>query len=286
MVKIQKVLTGFIDIILSLFKVVILSKFKVYIPAQDGDELFILGNGPSLNFTLQENLEKLQSGTTLAVNNFAYSDFFVKIKPSFYVLVAPEYFMSVPPTENHIFLRNRLFNILTTKVTWPITLFIPTLAEKYPEWKKVLSENKNIKFQYFNSTPVEGPEWFAHKMFALNLGMPRPHNVLVPSIFVGINMRYKKIFLFGADHSWHEEIKVSEFNQMTVNHGHFYDKDDQRGKMHKLDGKEFHIHDVFRKLYLAFKGYFILASYAKKRGVYIVNASHRSYIDAFERVKI
>ena len=286
MLKIQKALTDFVEIVLSLIRIIVLSKLKIEIPNPGGEELLVLGNGPSLAVSLQENFQKIEKGPCLVVNNFAFSDFFEKIKPSFYVILAPEYFMSKPPTENHFFLRKKLFNILVSKVTWPLTLFVPALAEKYPEWKKTLNANENLKIYYFNSTPVEGPEWFTQKMFLFNLGMPRPHNVLVPSIFLGINMQYKNIFLFGADHSWHEEIKVDDLNQMTVNHGHFYDQEDQRGKMHKLDGKEFHIHDVFRKLYLAFKGYFILASYAKKRGVSIFNASHRSYIDAFEKVRI
>jgi hypothetical protein len=56
--------------------------------------------------------------------------------------------------------------------------------------------------------------------------------------------------------------------------------------MYKLDGKEYRIHDVFRKLYLAFKGYFVLNDYAKEKNVKILNASKRSYIDAFERITI
>jgi hypothetical protein len=99
-------------------------------------------------------------------------------------------------------------------------------------------------------------------------------------------MNFKKIFIFGADHSWHEEIKVDYSNKVTVNHEHFYDKGEYRLPMYKLDGEEYYIHDVFRKLYLAFKGYFVLRDYAKSLNAEIFNASIRSYIDAFPKVKV
>jgi hypothetical protein len=81
-------------------------------------------------------------------------------------------------------------------------------------------------------------------------------------------------------------MNVDDTNKVTVNHEHFYDKSEWRLPMYKLDGKEYRIHDVFRKLYLAFKGYFVLNDYAKEKNVKILNASKRSYIDAFERTTI
>ncbi|MEG8947848.1 hypothetical protein [Rosettibacter firmus] len=56
--------------------------------------------------------------------------------------------------------------------------------------------------------------------------------------------------------------------------------------MYKLDGKKYYIHDIFRKLHYAFKGYFILKDYADFLGAKIYNASSKSYIDAFERIFI
>jgi hypothetical protein len=120
----------------------------------------------------------------------------------------------------------------------------------------------------------------------MNLGMPRPHNVLVPTLFLALKMGFKNVVLFGADHSWHEEIRIDESNQLTVNHEHFYDKSKQIMPMYKLDGKEYYLHDVFRKLHLAFKGYFVLKEYADYLGSKILNASKKSYIDAFEKIKL
>jgi hypothetical protein len=109
---------------------------------------------------------------------------------------------------------------------------------------------------------------------------------LIPAIYLAINTGFKRIVLFGADHSWHEEIKVDDSNSVTVNHEHFYDKQDVRLPMYKLDGKKYFLHDIFRKLHYAFKGYFILNNYAGYMSAKIQNASSRSYIDAFEKIRI
>ena len=90
----------------------------------------------------------------------------------------------------------------------------------------------------------------------------------------------------GADHSWHEELRVDENNIATVNHQHFYEAAASRFGMMKMDGSSFRIHDILRKIYLGFLGYYFLKDYAQRIGATIYNASKKSYIDAFERVKL
>jgi hypothetical protein len=283
--QIQYLLKGTVDIFLSLIRILLLSRFRIKFPEKKSGEIYVLGNGPSLKETLSDSLEKLTKAPVLGVNNFAFSDYFSKVRPSYYVISAPEYFMLKPPTQAHIDQRERLFDILVKQTGWEMTFFVPALAAKTQFWKDKLAENQNIKVAYFNNTPVEGPTWFINRLFSINLGMPRPHNVLVPSIFISVNMGYKRILLFGADHSWHEEIRVDENNNFSVNHEHFYDSGEKRGAMHKLSGEKYCLHDLLRKLHLAFKGYFVLKSYAEFKKSEVLNASKKSYIDAFPKIK-
>jgi hypothetical protein len=220
----------------------------------------------------------------VCVNLFVFSKDYEILKPDYYVLAAPEFWMK-NATEMHKETRRRLANDLKEKTSWPMILFIP-FAAKNSELYKTVRENDKIKIVHFNVTPAEGLNSISKTLFKLNLGMPRPHNVLIPSIFLTLNLGYKKVFVFGADHSWHEEIKIDDENRMTVNHQHFYEKDEHRMPMYKLDGKEYRIHDVFRKLHFAFKGYFILKDYSESLHAVILNASSKSYIDAFQKVKI
>jgi len=284
LLKLQQILIDLVNSILSFGKIIILSKINTSLPrVSESNECVILGNGPSLTKSLEEEFDFIDNKKNICVNYFLLSDFYIKLQPEYYVLVAPEFWIENPPTEQHAISRQELFDKMNAFTTWNMFLFIPVAARNSRFWKKIIWNNR-IKIIYYNNTPVEGFDFINHLFFRYNLGMPRPHNVLIPSIFLSINMGFKKIYIVGADHSWHEELKIDNNNLVTVNHKHFYDKGQINFPMYKLDGKEYYIHDVFRKLYLAFQGYFVLSNYAKEKNAKILNASKMSYIDAFEKI--
>jgi len=274
--------------LIALIKVIFVSSWKVKIPKkkEESDELYVLCNGPSLKESFNEHFELLKQKTLLAVNFFAYSEKYAQLKPAYYVLNAPEFWLEKPPTQNHKDSRERLFKIILEQTAWNLVIFVPAEAKRSSVWKGLFDSNKNIKIVYYNNTGVEGFEGLVFKLMDMQLAMPRPHNVLTPSIYLGLQLGFKKLILFGTDHSWHEELRLDENNVLIVNHEHFYDQSKQYGPMHKLDGSKYKIHDVFRKLYLAFQSYFILEKYAERLGVKILNASKKSYIDAFEKIKL
>ncbi len=288
MKKIQEFLTKLFQSFFSFLKIIILSKYIVKLPREDpSKDCLILANGPSLNITLKEKMDFLLSGNKkiIVVNHFCSTEYFEKLKPSYYVIVAPQFFIE-NTSDSLKELRDKTYETILNKTSWPLILFLPQGARKTSVVKNRFDSNKNIKIVYFNSTPVEGFQSVSNLFFKLNLGMPRPHNVLIPSIFLALNMGFKKIYLFGADHSWHEIIKVNDNNEVSVNHQHFYENSPVVVPMLQLDGKPHFIHDVFRTLYLAFKGYFVLKAYSDSIGSKIYNASEKSYIDAFVRIKI
>lgn len=268
---------------LSILKILFKSGWFLQLPKTKATELYLLANGPSLNNSLSKYADKFINSHTLCVNNFAFSDWFTKIQPDYYVINAPEYYIPEPPTPLHKEYREKLFNTLK-EVNWNMVFFVPYAAKKSSFWKAQQSQlPKNINIVYFNQTPVEGHITISHFLFKKNLGIPRPHNVLIPALMLAINMQYKNIFLYGTDHSWHEDLKLTSNNQVNVNHTHFYDKEKVVMPMYKLDGKPFYMHEILRKLYLAFKAYHIINHYAYSRNVKIINASEKSYIDAFEK---
>jgi hypothetical protein len=272
--------------LLSIVKIVLLSKWVVKFKKHRAkeNECVILANGPCLTKDLELHSSFIAERKKFCVNLFAFSDEYEKVKPDYYILVAPEFYMKAP-IEFHVNQRTKLTKDIFEKTSWSLKLFIP-YAGRNSELVSKLKTNEKIEIVFFNPTPLEGFNSIINFLCKLSLGMPRPHNVLVPSIFLAINLGFKKIILFGADHSWHEGINVDESNIMTVNHEHFYDKKEVRMPMYKLDGKKYFLHDVFRKLHLAFKGYFVLKNYADYIGAKIQNASSKSYIDAFEKINI
>jgi len=151
----------------------------------------------------------------------------------------------------------------------------------------MLKKNERIRIIYFNNTPVEGFFQLNKIYFQLNLGMSRPHNIIIPSLFIAINLGFRNIYLIGVEHGWLPNIMVSEKNEVLIKQDHFYDKKEANYKpMKKLGKGERHLHEVLEKFYLTFKGYFDIRKYAELKSSRIYNLTINSYIDAFEKLEI
>ncbi len=275
---------------LSLFKVIILSDFfvkRVKSPEDKRKEAVILANAPSLKKSIEEYKEFLQDKDLFAVNFFWKSEYFLELKPKHYIILSTNYWAE-GKTDINDKGRKETFKKLVELTTWPMYLYVPTIAKKHKAWKELIARNPNIKVHYLNITPVEGFQWLNFWLYRHNLGMPRPHNVLIPSIKLAIEMQYEKVYLFGAEHSWLQSIYVAENNKVYLVQRHFYDKKAPKAEvMYKgTTNEERNLADVLTKFVYTFQSYYELEDYARKNGVKILNATKDSYIDAFDRINL
>lgn len=272
----------------TLFRVVLLSR-----PVSVGrarkerkqNEAVLILNGPTFKELLENREDFLEGKDTFCVNFFINTPYYEQIKPNNFVIAAPEIWVN-NIRDSYVEAREELLNNLVEKTTWPMTFFIPAAARRYKEWQNRVRQNPNIRIRYFNSTPVEGYGWFRRALMGLNMGMPRPHNVLIPSIYLGVNLGYQKLYLWGADHSWLPQVSVSADNRVLIDRKHFYQKGDKPQPMHQRGRQERRLHEVLHKFMLAFGAYHVLEEYAKSRGCEVYNTSNGSYIDAFKRINL
>jgi hypothetical protein len=285
MIAIRDFLDNLGKVLYTLIRVVLLSKWFTHLENKPGKkDCLILGNGPSLTGSLNQHKSFVQDKDIFCVNLFAFSDIYEIVKPGHYVIAGPEFWIK-EVDQIYIDMRDRLFPDLVKKTSWPMNLYVPGIAAKYSAWKKIIASNKNIRIFYFNATPAEGWRWFRHLLFRTNAGMPRPHNVLIPTIFLSLNLGYKKIYLFGAEHSWLSEISVDNDNNVRINNKHFYDAGSSKpDTMYRRGKGKRRLHEVLHKYMLSFEGYFVLLEYAESLKAKIFNATPGSFIDAFDRV--
>lgn len=237
--------------------------------------LIIMGNGPSLNQTIEEHLTTLCASTTMAVNFAANTPVFAEIKPRYYVLVDPHFFSGIDDDN-----LSKLMRALSA-VDWTMTLIVPVkYAKRLPA---EVADNHHISIATVNAIAVEGWDWLTRLTYSRGLGMPRPRNVLIPAIMAGVQMGYKDIYIVGADHSWMSTISVNERNEVVSVQPHFYKEDEK--EVQRINTAYLHrpLHDVVQSFYVAFKSYHDIQHYAAGRGIHIYNATPGSYIDAFER---
>ena len=272
---------------LSLIKIILLSKWGIKIKGVNrNSDCFILGNGPSLNKVLSNEIKLLSKKNLFCVNYFVYTKYFSFLKPQYYVINAPELWSKnvLKKVKSN---SEKLFSAIGEKTNWEMILFLPYSAKKNQIWRKYLGDNNFIKICYFNTTPVEGFSILNNFFFKHGFGMPRPHNVLIPSLILSIRLNYKNIYLLGIDHSWLKEISVDNENNVLINQKHFYDENSSEPKaMHKGGIGKRRLHEVLQKYVYSFRGYFEIKKLADKQNINIYNCTPDSYIDAFERKKI
>ena len=235
--------------------------------------LYVFANGPSLN----DDIKKIDfsKGVFSVVNNFYVSPYFKIIKPQYYIVADPLFFLQNEDVMNVI-----------KDVEWEMTLMVP-----YSMWKRVEIlrniPNNNVKVIPYHTINYKGFECFRNLLYRKGLSMPKVQNVLVASIFIGINMGYKDIRLFGVDHSWTQTLGVNSMNQVCAVDHHFYDTGEVRYSPYLKNpntGEMYYLHELLRYFAQMFESYHLLRKYADYRGCRIINCTKDSFIDAFERI--
>ncbi len=275
--KLQNTLSNLTSSVGSLVKVALLSRgVSPKVNDKEGRGLVIMGNGPSLRQTIDNDSDWLLSHDLLAVNFAANTPDSFRLRPQYYVL-ADGHFFSGNATDPNV---ARLWKEIG-KVTWKMTLWVPRKSEHLA--KALVMSNTNVSVKTFNLTPVEGIKGLSHLIYDAGLGMPRPRNVMIPAIMVGIREGYRKIYLCGADHTWTRTLSVDDENFVVSIQPHFYQDNDKEHERVRAAYAGLRLHDVLGSMTIAFRSYWQLADYARAKGIEIINATPGSMIDAFPR---
>lgn len=266
--------------VMSVVKVALLSRRPTPLPADTANELVILANGPSLNATVEQHADFLRGKGLMAVNFCADSPMFTRLRPQYYLIADPLFWIVDEK-------RDRLFGALAERTDWELHLLMPAKALADKRWQEMIAANKNIRLHIYNTTPIEGFRGFAEWLYRRGMGVPRPHNVLIPAIAQGLRMPFREIYLAGADHSWLPEITVTDRNEVLMHQKHFYDQGTSKAEGVKQENlNTARLHTILFHMYTAFKAYFTLRDYAASLGKQVINITPGSYIDAFERLNL
>ena len=243
----------------------------------------VLGNGPSLKNDIESILDNIDKHDFFAVNQFSESEYFVKIKPNKYILLDP-YFWDADAAEARKIKRQKAFDCLN-KADWVIQLFIPDYAD-YSSISKSIT-NKNIQLVRYRISPIEleTSHITAKILEKTRIFGPSAFNVLVYAIYFSIMAKYKEIYIYGADMSFHTQICVDqETNALYMVYEHFYGKTEKVPcvKNSQLT-KFFTMHEYIKMTASIFYAHEVLNLLAEQLNVKIYNKSSFSLIDAYAR---
>lgn len=250
------------------------------------EKMIILGNGPSLQTTVELYSEELRNNECMAVNYFAISDLFSFIQPSVYVLMDPVFFSFPSSVEKTVL---SLYDHLVTKTTWPLTLIMPIQAQDSIVMSK-LSENPRISVEFVGGGYVVPEGYSKNEAWDINLLFPPGQTVLNTCVYLSIYWGYPEVFLVGADTSFLADLRVDqETNELYSIDTHFYKKDMYKDPIYDKNNRRAvgtTLHEELQSIATALSSYWDMKYYADWKGVKVYNASEYSWIDAFERKKL
>ncbi|RMJ03924.1 MULTISPECIES: hypothetical protein [Gammaproteobacteria] len=245
--------------------------------------LVILANGPGLSHYIEGLSEPEASTDSMCVNLFALNSNFEFFKPRHYVIFDPLFVVGLDDPDS---MASKVFRSIHSKLSWHMTLYIPLRFKGYEAQIEKLASVEKLRIVYFRDAglPLDGGAttlWLMDKQVI----MPRAQNVLVAAIYIGILLGYPKIFLEGADHSWHRYLHLNDENKLMIKDVHFYDGNPKMTPLLKDAENRVHfsVEDIFRAYYLLHKSYRVLAKISKRRGVQVINRTPDSFIDAFQK---
>ncbi len=276
-------LVNCVNTCLSVLKVIFRSKFNVQLPKTNEEICIVLGNGPSVNDYLKNQAAFIQKHPLLCVNAFSHTDEYTRLKPSYYVMLDPVLWSDVNE------FGKKTIDAIVQKTSWKLQLLLPQQARKATLIRELEKQNANVQIHFYNYTFFEGSSSVAHWFYKHNLAMPQSQNVLVAALFICINIRFKEIYITGADHTWLEQMHVNNDNQLCLKDIHFYEKEQQVSYRpfytDLTKTSTFKMHEILATFGKMFYGYWQIQKYAFTRGTAIYNASETSFIDAFPRKK-
>ncbi len=284
---IPDIIIGLWGIIIGVFNNLKMRALRYEMISIKKDSLIIIGNGPSLKNTVEQDIEKLIQLPCMVVNGFATSPLFEKIKPKYYILADPVYFSPIQElAEGKQKVVCTLIENLRTKVNWEITFIFPCSAIG-SNLLNFLETIPTAKFQYYNNkgNAVVLPDSFI-KYWLWNHSCigPLSQTVLNTAVSVAIKSKVQNIYLVGADTSWLATYEIDqEDNTLYTKDEHFYGINRIPLYSNEFTKEKQYLHNELLNVSAAFKAYYVLSKFAKYNNVNLYNASAYSWIDSLER---
>lgn len=250
-----------------------------YKPSSDNNSVRILATGPSLTKEIEDLRIKglLYHDPLFVMNFFATTDLFVELKPTRYCLADPVYFKKETINDEKF---NNLFRRIEESVSWDMRLYVPNVSIKIA---RRIFKNPRITLIPISTLHFEGFESKRNLFYKRGIATPSFVNVLIMIEYICLNEGFKKIYLYGADHTFLNNLIVDDDNVLRVEDTHFYGSEKVYAAVHK-DGTPWSVSEFVYDKYLTFVEHEVMRKYADYLGVEIINCTKCSWIDAYVRV--
>ena len=287
---VYRFLRNTISFVAFLVYMLIYEDFKNYIKKagrnsrKQTNSLAVLGNGPSLAKVLEtwEQNEDITASDVAVVNFFCNDARFTQIQPEYYVLSDPMFYDPLCPLWEK---GSKVFDALNEKVSWKMILYVQYKSLQLLDYRKVV-KNPNITVVPFHTRLYSGYEKLRFPFYKRGLGSGNHGTVVLNAEFIGLNLGYKKIYMYGIDHTFFDGLTVTDENIVCVESGHFYESKKELKPLlnnygHKT--KNMTMTEFLFEKYFLFKGHEEMKRFAEYTGSTIFNCTQKSLVDVYSR---
>ena len=254
----------------------------------DKQRMVVIGNGPSLNKTLELYEQQLHESDCMMVNFSARTSVFELIRPKYYLMTDASWAANPEHLRDAI---RQCVDALCTKTRWPMYIVMPATFRRW--WAlEEFAKNKNLTPLFDESVWRDCPDEKLFPAFAENRISPPSCTVLTYGLYLSLYWDYPETYLVGADTTFTQMAYVGqEDNQVYTVDTHFYNNNEvcplpiepeKKGRKYSVKNME----EYLEMCLSIFHEYNLLARYAKWKGLKVYNASEYSMIDSFERKKL
>ncbi|MDE6445782.1 MAG: hypothetical protein K2L06_02825 [Alistipes sp.] len=246
----------------------------------------VLGNGPALADELPRLLEETKRGEErdfMAVNFFAEDDRFAELRPAYYVLSDPMFFRDTAQRDRVA----ALYRTLNERVAWPMHLYVQYYNPERFDYRAALP-NPNIRIIPFHTQMYRGFRRLEFRLYRRGLGSANFGTVVQVGEYIALLLGYKRIELYGVDHTLLDGLCVDGENRLCRADRHYYDGEEAaapRPMFRKVPPQPYTMSVYLAEVAELFRGHEVLRDYAATLGARIVNCTRGSMIDAYEKVK-
>ncbi|MBR5802005.1 MAG: hypothetical protein IKY25_04580 [Alistipes sp.] len=245
----------------------------------------ILGNGPSLKRELPQLIAQRawEEKDILAVNFFALSEEFALIMPKYYVISDPMFFRKAGYGERV----QELYKALAEKVSWPIKLYVQYYNPEHFDYRSAIGHNPNIEIVPFHSIVFHGFRSIEFWCYRRGLGSGNFGTVIQNGEFIALQLGYRRIELYGVDHTLLDGLMVDEKNRVCRRKSHYYDSEQSPAEPIYYNAtnppRPYTMSEYLSETAELFRGHEVLRDFSAECGAEIINRTAHSMIDAYKR---
>lgn len=247
--------------------------------------IYVLANGPSL----KEFLEDLERDFTpyidadfIVVNDFVHDHRFKLIKPKYYVISDPLFFEDTIYSERG----HKAMDTIAEKVNWNMVLFIP-ISRRESKYLYRVRCNNHINIIEFHHIPYEGFETLRKFFYKKGLGNGEFMTVALNAIYIALLLNYKKLYVYGIDHTFFDNIAVNENNILCYRDTHFYGTEEKLKPMIRhfpgYNNSNYTLPQFLQEKLMIFEGHYIMEQFARRINAEIINCTSTSLVQAYKR---